>query len=61
MNKVVLSQFIYKPTQSTEKMFTMEKLAILHSSSLGMYIKQKESVQKLNYVSLIANILKKIG
>ena len=42
-------------------MFTMETLAILHSSSLGMYIKQKESVQKLNYVSLIANILKKIG
>ena len=42
-------------------MFTMKKLAILHSSSLGMYIRQKESVQKLNYVWLIANIFKNLG
>ena len=28
INKEVLAQIIHKPTSSTEKMFTMEKLAI---------------------------------
>ena len=35
VNKEVLAEFIYKPTQLTEKLFTMKKSSIPEKSSLA--------------------------
>ena len=47
INKEVLSQLIYKPIQSIEKLFTIKKLEIYYS----MYIEERERVKAKIFLS----------